>query len=113
MRELELTWGLMTPMEQALYGTTFALHAMSVEGGLAAADVVLKLRAVSGQRSRLPEAEYEAARAGLNIEYEEFSVWCPVQYRIRHGRERGYKPRTPGETKEAYQRYGMGCSNYY
>lgn len=114
MWELELAWGLMTPMEQALYGTTFALHGMSVEGGLAAADAVItKLRAVSGQRSRLPEPEYEAARAGLNIEYEEFAVWYPVQYRIRHGRERGYKPRTPEETQEAYRRYGFGCSDYY
>jgi hypothetical protein len=87
------------------HGTTFALHGMSVEGGLAAADAVItKLRAISGQRSRLPEPEYEAARAGLNIEYDEFAVCYSVQYRIRHGRERGYKPRTPEETQEAYQR---------
>jgi hypothetical protein len=111
--DLELTWGLMTPMEQALYGTTFALHGMNVEAGLAAADaVVAKLRAISGQRSRLPEPEYEAARAGLNIEYEEFAVWYPVQYLIRHGRERGYKPPTPEETQEAYRRYGLGCSDF-
>lgn len=65
--DLELAWGLMTPMEQALYGTTFALHDKNVKSGLAAADAVIaKLRAISGQRSRLPEPEYEAARAGLH-----------------------------------------------
>lgn len=29
--DLELAWDLMTPMEQALYGTTFALHAHLAE----------------------------------------------------------------------------------
>ena len=56
--DLELVWDLMTPMEQAVYGTTFALHGVSVEGGLAEADAALaKLRSVTDHRSRLPESE--------------------------------------------------------
>lgn len=112
--DLELAWDLMTPMEQSLYGTTFALHGISVEDGLAAADAVLvKLRSVTDQRSRLPEPECEAARAGHYIEYEDFAVWYRVQRGIRHMRKPGYQPPTPEQTKEAYERYEMSRNDYY
>lgn len=111
---LELAWDLMTPMEQALYGTTFALHATRVEDGLAAADDVLaRFRSVTDNRSRLPEPEYEAAKAGHYIEYEEFAVWYRVQLGIWHMRKSGYQPPTPKQTKEAYERHEMSRNDYY
>lgn len=110
----EYAWALMTSMEQALYGTMLALHAEQIDGGLEAADAAIaKLRTVAGVRSRLPEPEYEAARSGLNIEYEEFAIWYPIQYRIRHGFDQGYKPPTSEQTKEAFERFNFSRCDFY
>jgi|GEM_PF-1564801 len=110
----EHTWYLMTAMEKALYGATLALHAADADGGLAVADAAIaKLRAIAGERSRLPEPEYEAARSGLSIEYAEFAVWYPIQYRIRHGFDRDYQHPTLEQIQEAYKRFGLSRCDFY
>jgi len=110
----EYAWCLMPPMEQAFYGTMLALHIDEADSGVTKADTGLaKLRILAGVRSRLPEPEYEAARAGFNIEYEDFATWYLVQYRIRHGFDRGYKQPTPDQIQAAYERYGRGTCDYY
>lgn len=110
----EFAWSLMTAMEQALYGTMLALHADELDGGLAVADAAIaKLRTIAGVRSRLPEPEYEAARSGLNMEYEEFTIWYPIQYRIRHGFDRDYQHPTLERIQEAYKRFGLSRCDFY
>lgn len=113
--EVELAWELMNNIEQAVWGTTLALHVEDDDGGLGAADAaVVRLREVTDLRSRRPEPEYEAARADFHMEFEEFSVWYRVAYRIRHHKSpTGYELPTPEQTKAAYERYAMSRNDFY
>ena len=113
--DIELAWELMSNIERAVWGTTLTLHVEDDDGGLGAADAaVVRLREVADLRSPRPEPEYEAARAGFYMEYEEFAVWYGVAYRIRHykSRARWVLP-TPEQTKAAYERYAMSRNDFY
>lgn len=110
----ELTWEFMTSMEQALYGAVLASHLDDFDGGLVAADAAItKLRDVAGERSRLPEPEDEAARAGFYIGYEAFANWYPIQHEIRHGREPGYQSPTTEQIQKAYESYEQSRNDFY
>lgn len=110
----ELAWEFMTPMEQALWGTTVALNTQDPDGGLGAADAaIVKLRSVSGVRSRRPEPEDEAARVGDHIEFEDFAIWYLIEYRNRHCFDQDYKAPTQEQTKEAYERFFKGRDGFY
>ena len=110
----ELTWEFMTSMEQALYGAVLASHLDDFDNGLATADAAItKLREIAGERSRLPEPEEEAARAGFYIGYEVFANWYPVQYEIRHGHEPGYQPPTQEQVQTAYKCYEHNRNDFY
>jgi hypothetical protein len=111
---IELNWQFMTPMEKALWTTTLALHSKDDDAGLAAADAaVLRLRAIAEIRSRRPEPEDEAARAAINMEFGDFVVWYPLEYRIRHRFDRDYKELTPPSIREAYERYARSRVDFY
>jgi len=91
-----------------------ALHVQDPDGGLAAADAaVTQLRLIGGVRPRLPEPEYEAARANIYMEYKEFAAWYPIQFRIRHGFDRGYSAPSPEQIKEAYERFNFSRCDFY
>lgn len=110
----ELAWELMTPMEQAVWGTSVALNAQDSDGGLGAADAaIVKLRSVSGVRSRRPEPEIEAARVGDYIEFEDFAIWYLIEYRNRHCSDPDYVPPTQEQTKGAYERFFKGRDGFY
>lgn len=110
----ELAWEFMTPMEQALYGAVLASHLDDFDSGLVAADAAIaKLREAGGERSRLPEPEEEAARAGFHIGHEAFANWYPVQHEIRHGHEPGYQPPTQEHIQMAYERYEHSRNDFY
>lgn len=112
--EVLVSWQFMPPMEQAIWATTLALHAQEPDGGVGEADAsVLRLRSIGLTRSFQPEPEFEAARANLHIEYDEFIGWYPIAYRMRHGRERGYETPSIEQIKDAYERYGRGLCDYY
>jgi len=110
-----LQWMLMTEMEKAVWGTTFALNALLVSDATQLADqAVEKLRAVDGTwRFSRPEPEYEAARAGQHIERDDFDVWYRVASMIRHGSEPSYCDPTTDECAEAYDRFQWGRSDFY
>ncbi len=111
---IELTWCSMTPMEKALWGTAVALNSQDTDGGLAAADAAItKLRSFAGVRSHRPEPEYEAARANVYVEYEEFATWYAVEFRIRHTFDRDHRSPSPDEVKAAYERYARGRCDFY
>jgi hypothetical protein len=111
---IELTWCSMTPMEKALWGTAVALNSQDTDGGLAAADAAItKLRSFAGVRSHRPEPEYEAARANVYMEYEEFATWYAVEFRIRHTFDRDHRSPSPDEVKAAYERYARGRYDFY
>lgn len=110
----ELTWEFMTPMEQALYGAVLASHLDDFDSGLTAADAAItRLRDAAHERSRLPEPEDEAARAGLYIGYEAFADWYPVQHMIRHGHEPGYQSPTEEQIQKAYECYEHSRNDFY
>lgn len=110
----ELAWEFMTPMECAVWGTTVALHFHDDDSGLSAADsAILKLRSVAKVRSRRPEPEAEAARAGDHIEFDDFAIWYPIAYRIAHYRDREYRLPTPKQTEEAYERFAVGRNDFF
>ncbi|MFC5742887.1 hypothetical protein [Dyella tabacisoli] len=112
--EVLVSWQFMPPMEQSVWATTYVLHAEESDGGVGAADAaVLRLRSVNMTRSFRPEPEYEAARANLHMEAEEFAGWYPIAYRMRHGREPSYREPSGQQISEAYERYGRGLCDYY
>lgn len=115
LRDPELAWEMMSNIEKAVWGTTLALHAGDEDAGQGAADAALvKLRDMAGLRSRHPEPEYEAAKANIPMEYEEFAVWYSVAYRIWHDKSAGgAEPPTSDETKGAYGRYQMCRCDFY
>jgi hypothetical protein len=107
--ERYVVWELMNPIERALWGTVLALHINEPDGGLKTADAAVeKLRSTGEIRSHRPEPEYEAARAGFDIEFEAFAAWYPVECLIRHGAEPNYRSPTFKEIEEAYDRFQMG-----
>lgn len=112
--KIELAWGAMSDLERALWGTTLALHLQDEDGGIEAADAaVARLRIVTESRSRLPEPEDEAAMAGFHMEYEEFSAWYSVAYRVRHCSPDKCELPTAEQTRAAYERYAWGRCEYY
>jgi len=112
--EIELSWEFMTPMEKALWITTLALHSRDPDAGMGAADAaVTRLRSVAEVRSHRPEPDEEAARAGIQMEFDEFAVWYPLEYRIRHRFDRNYKELNPGTIREAYDRYARNRVDLY
>lgn len=109
---IELSWQFMTPMERALWTTTLALRSTDDDAGLGAADAaVLRLRAIAEIRSRRIEPEYEAAIAAVHMEFEDFAVWYPLEYRIRHRFDRDYKELTSSGIEAAYKRYATSRPN--
>lgn len=112
--EVLMSWMFMGPMEQAVWATTFALHAQDADAGIEAADAaVLRMRSTGATRSFRPEPEFEAARSNINIERDEFGGWYRVAYRIRHGKERGYAEPSDQQIDEAFERYERGLCDYY
>lgn len=114
MFDVETAWELMLPMEQALWATTLAIHSNDLDAGLGAADAaVTRLRSMADIRSRRPEPEYELAQSNTYVEFEEFSVWYPLEYRMRHRRDRDYKEPTAEQIRGAFERYGLSRSDFY
>lgn len=112
--EVLVSWMFMGPMEQAVWATTFALHAQDANAGMDAADAaVLRMRSTGATRSLRPEPEFEAARANVNIERDEFGVWYRVAYRMRHFLETGYAERNDQQIDDAFERYERGLCDYY
>lgn len=112
--EVLMSWMFMGPMEQAVWATTFALHAQDPDEGMDAADTaVLRMRSMGATRSYRPEPEFEAARSNVNIERDEFGVWYRIAYRMRHGHESGYSERTSQQIDDAFERYERGLCDYY
>jgi hypothetical protein len=104
----------MVPMEQSVWATTFALHDRDPDGGVDAADAaVLRMRSIGLTRSFQPEPEYEAARANLHIEPDEFASWYLIAYRMRHGCKPNYREPSAELIREAYERYNRGLCDYY
>jgi len=111
---IEFNWEFMTRMEQALWITTMALRNQDEDAGLSAADAAIsRLRAIAEVRSRRPEPEDEAARAAVYMELEDFAVWYPLEYRIRHRFDRDYKELTPQSIRDAYERYARSRVDFY
>lgn len=112
--EVEFQWHAMTPMEQALWGTTVALHSQDTDGGIGAADeVISKIRSLAGVRSHRLEPEYEAAKANMTMDYETFATWYPVERRIRRCAEPRYEAPTADEIRAAYVRFCESRSDYF
>ena len=116
-QERYLEWSFMTPMEQALWGTTIALNSLHPDGGVGSADaLLLKLRSLSVTRGVQLEPEFQAAKANEHIEYDDFAVWYPIAHRLQHRYDpspRDYEPMAPEAIKAAYERYAWGRSDYW
>jgi hypothetical protein len=112
--ERYMAWEWMTPMEKSLWGTVLANHLDDVRGGLEVADAAIeRLRSVGVTRSHRPEPEYEAAIAGVHIDFENFVPWYRTECLIRRGKKPGYQPPTAKQVEEAYERFERGGSEYY
>lgn len=112
-----MQWVLMTEMEKMVWAATFA-HAQNAgnatEATLSADQAVENLRTVNPEwRLTIPAPEYEAARAGGNIEWDDFRVWYRVAFQIRFGKESTYRERGDQECADAYERFKRSSCDYY
>lgn len=112
--DVEFQWFAMTALEQSLWGTTVALHAQDVDGGIGAADeAVAKIRLLADIRSHRLAPEYEAAKANIDMDYETFAVWYSVEHKIRLCAEPCYQAPTAEGVRAAYVRFCQSRSDYF
>jgi hypothetical protein len=77
--EVLVSWQLMPPMEQAVWATTFALHAQDEDGGVGEADAaVLRMRAI-GVHDRFSPSRKTRQRG---VAYSSNSMSFPVGIRL-------------------------------
>lgn len=112
---LQMTFWLMSSMEQQIWATVLALHWQDDDGGAAVADTCLqRLRELRITRDERLEPEYEMAKAGLHMELAEFTGWYPVQHRLHFRYTPGrYIAPTADEIAAAYERFARSLGDFW
>jgi hypothetical protein len=111
-----LPWTRMNDRERSVWCATYARLANEQAPKLAAqaADAMVRgLRTVELDGPRALDPEYEAARAGAHMEFEEFAPWYIVAYRMLHGNSVAFQPPTKKQIRDAYERFERGRSDFY
>ena len=111
-----LPWVRMTDRERSVWSAAYARLANEQGPNTAArsADAMVRgLRTVELDGPRALEPEYEAARAGAYMEFEEFAPWYTVAHRMLHGNSMAFQPPTQEQIRDAYERFERGRSDFY
>jgi hypothetical protein len=107
-------WVHLSDMERAIWGSAYAVSKGKAGVRAREADrLVRDLRSVEQARKGDLGPEYEAARAGHAIEFQDFEVWYRVQLLIRHGHKFRYRGPTAEQTAVAYEAYRRGTADFY
>jgi len=59
------------------------------------------------------DPEYEAARDGFHLEFDEFAPGYRVAFLHRYGNDRAYRAPSLHQIREAYERFQAGRSDFY
>lgn len=109
-----LPWTSLSDREKGVWSAVFANNSSEALAGARAADeAVSRLRALNLDSQPGMDPEYEAARAGYHMEFEEFAPWYRIAWLLRHGNERSFRDQTVEEVREAYERFQRGRSDFY
>ena len=104
----------MTEREQLVWASTYASQIGDSANAVREADLAIHhLREMDIDNERYSGPEYEAARHGPGLTFEEFRTWYPVALKIA---KKGVV--TPGEITEAacqsaYQTYQRCATDFY
>lgn len=107
-----LPWVKLTDRERAVWCAAYVAAGGNPAAAARAADAEVRALRTLGLDSELTlDPEYDAARAGLHFELEEFEPWYRVAWKIRH--PTSFHTPTPAEIREAYDRYQQGRGDFY
>jgi hypothetical protein len=113
-----IDWELMDRLEQAVWGTAFALG-LSHEPTDGARAATVADEAVRHTRSAAPERHppqdpaARAARVGIAIAREEFDAWYRVEVRLAGGVGRVPRSLSTAELDVAYETYARGRNDFF
>jgi hypothetical protein len=102
-----LPWNAMTDRERMVWATTYARYAPDDPDHAATmADATVEdLRGLNLDPNSALDPEYEAARAGCEVDFEHFQPWYEIAWRIRHFHERPKQAPSPVQVREAFDRF--------
>ena len=107
-------WSSLTDREKGVWTATFARQSTEAPDAARAADqAVARLRGLELDAQPAMDPEYEAARAGYNLEFDEFAPWYRVAMLHRHGHRRSFRAPALHEVREAYERFQRGRGDFY
>ncbi len=111
-----LPWTRLNERERSVWAAAYARRTDDQEPRAAARyadDLVRGLRTLELDSPTVLDPEYEAARVGADIEFDDFAPWYTVAYRMLHGNTWAYQPPTEEQIRDAYERYQRCRSDFY
>jgi hypothetical protein len=113
-----LDWELMDRLEQAIWGTAFALALNQTKtndtGPAEVADqAVRRVRSAAPDRNPPKDPATRAARVGIAIAREDFDVWYRVEVRLAEGVGRPPRSLSVADLDVAFETYARGRNDFY
>lgn len=104
----------MTAREQLVWAARYAaLSDHSVDAVRLADQAVRTLRTYNVDNERFLGPEYEAARSGPGLTFDEFRLWYPVALKIARRHSPGAEEVDAAACQRAYDSYRQSASDFY
>lgn len=113
-----IDWELMDRLEQAVWGTAFALAlgrqpTDSTDAATEADEAVRRVRSAAPERNPPTDPAIRAARVGIAIARDEFEAWYRVEVRLVGGVSRAPRSLSVAEMDVAYETYARGRNDFF
>lgn len=107
-------WHRMTGREQLVWACSYATLASDPAGAIRRADrAVHQLRELDIDSKRYSGPEYEAARHGPGLTFEEFRIWYPIALKIAKNGVVSPNEITEAACHTAFQTYQRCAVDFY
>lgn len=111
---MAIPWHKMTERERLVWTSTYAAHANNPADAIRLANqVVQALHELDVDNNAYSGPEYEAARRGQGLMYEEFRAWYPVALKLSMNNSIQAKNVSEEACQRAYDVYRQCSTDFY